>query len=159
MKCQTISLKYFFAAKLGIYYVAIATVIFSHVKITCYFHVWRYHVFARKLTRYLICVYTINASMQGCVVDNFLEPTLFVLLNSSSPCLYKLVTGILFVTKIRNHFVFYLFLFRLAKFELRRIICLWLLTQPSISRNHSWHNIYRARKNCSHANIQRNKWS
>ena len=28
-----------------IYYVAIATVIFSHVEITCYFHVWRYHVF------------------------------------------------------------------------------------------------------------------
>ena len=39
MKCQTISLKNFFAAKRAIYYVAIATVIFSHVKITCYFHV------------------------------------------------------------------------------------------------------------------------
>ena len=38
-KSQTISLKYFFAAKGPIYYVAIATVIFSHVKITCYFHV------------------------------------------------------------------------------------------------------------------------
>ena len=35
MKFQTISLKYFFAAKGAIYYVAIATVIFSHVKITC----------------------------------------------------------------------------------------------------------------------------
>ena len=31
MKCQTISLKYFFAVKGAIYYVAIATVIFSHL--------------------------------------------------------------------------------------------------------------------------------
>ena len=30
-----------FPAKGAIYYVAIATVIFSHVKITCYFHMWR----------------------------------------------------------------------------------------------------------------------
>ena len=37
MKFQTISLKNLFAAKGAIYYVAIATVIFSHVKITCYF--------------------------------------------------------------------------------------------------------------------------
>ena len=36
MKFQTITLKYFFAVKASIYYVAIATVIFSHVKITCY---------------------------------------------------------------------------------------------------------------------------
>ena len=42
--------KQFFPAKGPIYYVAIATVTFSHVKITCYFHVWRYHVFERKLT-------------------------------------------------------------------------------------------------------------
>ena len=35
MTCQTISLKYFFAAKGAIYYVAIATVIFSHVTFTC----------------------------------------------------------------------------------------------------------------------------
>ena len=41
---------FFFAAKGAIYYVAIATAIFSNVKITCYFHVWRYHVFARKFT-------------------------------------------------------------------------------------------------------------
>ena len=34
-----------------------ATVIFSHVKITCYFHMWRYQVFARKLTWYFIGVY------------------------------------------------------------------------------------------------------
>ena len=33
MKFQTISLKYFFAAKGAIYYVAIATVIFSHAKL------------------------------------------------------------------------------------------------------------------------------
>ena len=32
MKCQTISLKYFFAAKGAIYYVAIEMVIFSQVK-------------------------------------------------------------------------------------------------------------------------------
>ena len=50
----------FFPAKCAIYYVAIATVIFSHVKITCYFHVWRYHVFARKLTWYFTGVYIIN---------------------------------------------------------------------------------------------------
>ena len=40
----------------AIYYVAIARVIFSHVKITCYFHVWRYQVFVRKLTWYFIGV-------------------------------------------------------------------------------------------------------
>ena len=57
MKCQTISLKYFFAAKGAIYYVAIATVIFSHVKITCYFHMLRYHVFVRKLTWYISMVF------------------------------------------------------------------------------------------------------
>ena len=39
MKFHTSSLTYFFAAKGAIFYVAIATVIFSHVKITCYFHV------------------------------------------------------------------------------------------------------------------------
>ena len=47
MKFQTISLKYFFAEKGAIYYVAIAMVIFSQVKITCYY------VFARKRTWYL----------------------------------------------------------------------------------------------------------
>ena len=31
-------MKQFFPAKGAIYYVAIATVLFSHVKITCYFH-------------------------------------------------------------------------------------------------------------------------
>ena len=31
--------KYFFATKGSIYFVAIATVVFSHVKILCYFHV------------------------------------------------------------------------------------------------------------------------
>ena len=39
MKYQTILLKQFYPAKGAIYYAAIATVIFSHVKITCYFHV------------------------------------------------------------------------------------------------------------------------
>ena len=37
MKYQTISMEQFFPAKGAIYCVAIATVIFSHVKITCYF--------------------------------------------------------------------------------------------------------------------------
>ena len=40
--------------------VTIATVIFSRVKITCYLHVWRYHVFARKFTWYFIGVYIIE---------------------------------------------------------------------------------------------------
>ena len=39
MKYQTISLRQFYPVKGTIYYVAIATVIFSHVKITCCFHV------------------------------------------------------------------------------------------------------------------------
>ena len=39
MKYQTISMKQFFPAKGAIYYVAIATVIFSHMKTTGYFHV------------------------------------------------------------------------------------------------------------------------
>ena len=30
--------------------------LFSHLKITCYFHIWRYQVFARKLTWYFIGV-------------------------------------------------------------------------------------------------------
>ena len=45
-----------FRCERPIYYVAIATVIFSHVKITCYFHMWRYQVFAWKLTWYFIGV-------------------------------------------------------------------------------------------------------
>ena len=40
---------YYKMQKGAIYYVAIATVICSPVKITCYFHLWRCHVFARKL--------------------------------------------------------------------------------------------------------------
>ena len=42
-----------------IQYVAIAMVIFSHVKITCYFHMWRYQAFAQKLTWYFTGVYII----------------------------------------------------------------------------------------------------
>ena len=38
----------------------LATVIFSHVKITCYFHTWRYQVFAWNLTWYFIGVYIIK---------------------------------------------------------------------------------------------------
>ena len=58
----------FFPGKGAIYYVAIATVIFSHVKITCYFHVWRYRVFAPKLTWYFIGVYIINWYMIWCAL-------------------------------------------------------------------------------------------
>ena len=39
---------------------AIATLIFSCMKITCYFHMWRYRVFAWKLTWYFTGVYIIN---------------------------------------------------------------------------------------------------
>ena len=58
-----------------IYRVAIATVIFSRVKITYYFHIWKYHVLVRKLTWYFIGVYIINKIMfyslfhwHGCVI-------------------------------------------------------------------------------------------
>ena len=44
----------------AIYYVTITTVISSRVKITCYLHVWRYEVFAGKLTWYFTAVYMIN---------------------------------------------------------------------------------------------------
>ena len=57
MKCQTIFLKWFLGLKGAIYYEAIAMVIFSHVKITCYFLMQRYQVFAQKLTWYFILVY------------------------------------------------------------------------------------------------------
>ena len=60
MKYKTISLKEFFGVKGTIYYEAIATVIFSHVKITCYFHKWRYQVFVQKLSWYFIGVYIIK---------------------------------------------------------------------------------------------------
>ena len=43
-----------------IFYVTVATMISSHVKITCYFHVWRYHGFARKVNWYFTAVYIIN---------------------------------------------------------------------------------------------------
>ena len=61
MKFQTVSLlNSFCAAKGANYYLAIVTVIFSHVRITCYFHMGRYHVFAGKLTWYFIGVYIIK---------------------------------------------------------------------------------------------------
>ena len=44
----------------AIYYVAIAMVILSHVKIPCYFHIWRYQIFAQELTWYFTGVYIIN---------------------------------------------------------------------------------------------------
>ena len=57
MKLNT---KAFFGLKGAVYYEAIAMVIFSQVKITCYFHMRRYQVFARKLTWYFIGVYIIK---------------------------------------------------------------------------------------------------
>ena len=50
----------FFNCKREIYDVAIATVIFTHVKITCYLHVWRYPVLMWKLTWYFIGGYITN---------------------------------------------------------------------------------------------------
>ena len=61
--------KHQWTVKGAISYVAIATVIFSHVKITCYFHMWRYQVFARKLTWYFIGVYILITILS--VVLNF----------------------------------------------------------------------------------------
>ena len=43
-----------------IYLVTITTVISARVKITCYFHVWRYEVFTRKLPWYFTGVYIIS---------------------------------------------------------------------------------------------------
>ena len=63
--------RFAFAAKGAIYYVTIATVIFSQVKITCYFHVWRCHVFAPQLTWYFIGFYITNkviTSAKGCLI-------------------------------------------------------------------------------------------
>ena len=48
-------------------------VIFSHVKMTCYFHMWRYHVFTRKLAWYFIGVYIIN-----CVIHKFWIPIIII---------------------------------------------------------------------------------
>ena len=49
----------------AIYYVTIMTVISSHVKITCYFHVSRYEVFAWKLTYFTgIYIYIIKMKQQ-----------------------------------------------------------------------------------------------
>ena len=45
-------------------YVTMAMVIFSLVKITCYFHTRRYHVYARKLTWYFTGVHTISKLWQ-----------------------------------------------------------------------------------------------
>ena len=43
-----------------IYYVTIVMMIIPHAKITCYFHVWGYHVFLWKLTWNLFGVYIIS---------------------------------------------------------------------------------------------------
>ena len=46
--------------KSAIYYVTITTVISSRGKITCYLHVWRYELFAGRLTWYFTGVYVVN---------------------------------------------------------------------------------------------------
>ena len=48
------------ASKGAIYYVTITTVISSSAKRTCYLHVWRYEVFAEKLTWHFTGVYIIK---------------------------------------------------------------------------------------------------
>ena len=60
MEYQTFSLfKIVFVAKGAIYCLAITTMIFSCVKITCHFYVQRY-VFVLRLTWYFIVVYIKN---------------------------------------------------------------------------------------------------
>ena len=104
MKYQTISLKQFYPAKGAIYYVAIATVIFSHVKITCYFHLWSYHVFARKLTSYFIGVYIINyfpfftLNIIACHYLLFLWQAIALALSFSFVVLQSLIDVILLMT-------------------------------------------------------------
>lgn len=46
-----------------IYYVTIATVICSGVKITCYFHAWIYIFFPLELTWYVVGVYVMNDNL------------------------------------------------------------------------------------------------
>ena len=58
MKFQTISLKNLFAAKGAIYYVAIATVIFSHVKITLFSRVKISSFRAKPHLVFRWCLYT-----------------------------------------------------------------------------------------------------
>ena len=53
-----------------------ATVIFSHVKVTCYFHMWRYQVFVWKLTWYFIGVYIINNNISLDLNTYFISGTL-----------------------------------------------------------------------------------
>ena len=60
MKYKQFHFNSFFGVKGAIYYVVIAKAIFSHVKITCYFDMWGYQVFGRKLTWYFIGVYIVN---------------------------------------------------------------------------------------------------
>ena len=47
----------FFGVKGAIYFVVTATVIFSHVKVTCYFHMWRYQVLAKAHLVFHWCLY------------------------------------------------------------------------------------------------------
>ena len=63
MQYLTISLKQFFPAKVAIYHVAMATVIFSHVKITC-FRAKAHLVFHWRLYNKLHHVKTENPSFR-----------------------------------------------------------------------------------------------
>ena len=63
MKYQTILLKQFFGVKGAIYYVAIAMVIFSHVKITS-FHakahlVFHWCLYNKTIFTFLVCIFSV----------------------------------------------------------------------------------------------------
>lgn len=66
---------YTFTAKGTIFYVTIATAIFSCMKITCCFRMWWYHAFAQKITWYLIGVYMINFNILKLNLENPLQLT------------------------------------------------------------------------------------
>ena len=63
----------FFGLKGAVYYEAIATVIFSHVKIACYFHMWK--------AQLLICEQTTDSSV-GCVRNAWFP----IAISSQVPC-------------------------------------------------------------------------
>ena len=96
----------------AIYYVAITRVISSRVKITYYLHVWRYEVFAGKLTWYFTGVYIIKTYIYAVlrnwnvqmapkraeklsVVRFFLQFTFFFSSDASTPCWWYLLYLIL----------------------------------------------------------------
>ena len=62
-------------------FVALAT-----VKVICYFHMWRYHVFAQKLTWYFIGVYMIRENKQWFCYKKFWWVLRLILWKILSPC-------------------------------------------------------------------------